>query len=690
MPKRRTHFPVIFGILVSCFSAGCGDTGGPEAGNQGSRVLRFNFQTPVTAKLASDIIVLVLSDTTATADIDTTFSGVVHLSFLANPVGASFRGADSVFAHRGIADFRSLAIGAAGIGFQLRATAGSLVIDSPVFDAVPTPLDHMALVRAPSSIIAGTVFTPSIRVAVFDLSWDTATNFTGQVTVDLQTNPGGDSLRGTLTRAAVAGVATFDDLMLTRADSGYLLRAQSSGLPDAFGPPFAIRGSAPIALEFIGQPVGAPANGQFYVTPSVAALDSFGNVTRAFAGFVDLAIGLNPSGAALRGTVRRLPTLGVVAFPDIAVTLPGTGYTLVASTPTLPAVTSIPFDVAINRYTRISAGQTHTCAGTPNFCWGDGAAGQLNDGLSGAGHRSLVPRQLTDRSPNPGISAGNDANCVLEGAQTVGCWGGGISPDSIRGVQLGAGLAGFDSVTVGQGYGCGLHATGNTWCFTRANPQGGMLATLVNPGRPFRSAAVGSGFACGLGIDSLAYCVGTLDAPGISPSPIVYASPTAVPGGLRFASIAAGGSTACGVTAAGPTWCWGENGTGQFGNGGVVSDTVPQQVGGGQFFAQLSVGGERSGATAVGTVCGLTLTGQAYCWGDNTDGVLGNGQSGFSTTPQPVQGSRTFSSITVAGGVAAHACALQLDGSAWCWGNNDFGQLGDGTTIARSAPVPVP
>ncbi len=690
MPKRRLNFPVIFGILASGFSASCGDTGGPESGDQGSRVLRFNFQTPVTAKLPSDIIVLVLSDTTATAEIDTTFSGVVRLSFRANPVGASFRGADSVFAHRGIADFRSLAIGAAGIGFQLRATSGSLVIDSPVFDAVPTPLDYMALVRAPSSIIAGTVFTPSIRVAVFDLSGDTATTFTGPVTVALETNPSGDSLRGTLTRAAVGGVATFDDLMLTRADSGYLLRARSLGLPDAFGAPFAIRGSSPVALVFIEQPVGAPANGPFYTTPTVAVLDTFGNVTRAFAGFVDLAIGTNPTGGILRGTVHRLPALGVIPFPGLTVTLPGSGYTLVASTATLPPVTSIPFDVSVNLFATISAGQTHTCAGTPNFCWGDGAAGQLNDGLFGAGHRSLIPQQLIGRAGNPGVSAGVDANCILDGGGVVTCWGGGILSDSTQVVQVGAGLGGFNSVAVGQGYACGLQATGDARCFTRTNPQGLLTATLVNSGLPFRSVAVGSGFACGLGLDSLAYCVGSLDAPGISPSPIVYAVPTAVQGGMPFASIAAGGSTVCGVTAAGVAWCWGENGTGQFGNGGTLSDTVPQQVGGGLLFTQLAVGGERSGATVVGTTCGLAITGQAFCWGDNTDGVLGNGQSGTSTTPQAVQGGHLFSTITAAGGVAAHACALQLDGSAWCWGNNDFGQLGDGTTIARSAPVPVP
>lgn len=85
--------------------------------------------------------------------------------------------------------------------------------------------------------------------------------------------------------------------------------------------------------------------------------------------------------------------------------------------------------------------------------------------------------------------------------------------------------------------------------------------------------------------------------------------------------------------------------------------------------------------------CGLTQVGAAYCWGDNSYGTMGNGSPAFRfTSPTPVSGGLTFTDLTAQN---SHACGLTSLGAAYCWGYNGFGELGDGTHQQRNTPVPV-
>jgi alpha-tubulin suppressor-like RCC1 family protein len=81
--------------------------------------------------------------------------------------------------------------------------------------------------------------------------------------------------------------------------------------------------------------------------------------------------------------------------------------------------------------------------------------------------------------------------------------------------------------------------------------------------------------------------------------------------------------------------------------------------------------------------CGVTTGGSAYCWGDNDHGQLGDGTTVDRTTPVPVANGLSFASLTAGGG---HTCGLTTAGTAYCWGYNFAGQLGDGTTVDRTTP----
>jgi alpha-tubulin suppressor-like RCC1 family protein len=151
---------------------------------------------------------------------------------------------------------------------------------------------------------------------------------------------------------------------------------------------------------------------------------------------------------------------------------------------------------------------------------------------------------------------------------------------------------------------------------------------------------------------------------------------------LYLASVAPGGSHACGLTAAGQAYCWGQGTYGQLGDGLGTLHLVPTPVAqpAGVAFASLSAG--------LRHTCGVTTAGQVMCWGFNQFGELGDGSGQdhlspvFAATPAGVK----FKAVSVGQG---HTCALSEAGTAYCWGSNGYGQLGDGTNVMRTTPVPV-
>ncbi len=145
-------------------------------------------------------------------------------------------------------------------------------------------------------------------------------------------------------------------------------------------------------------------------------------------------------------------------------------------------------------------------------------------------------------------------------------------------------------------------------------------------------------------------------------------------------SIDAGSAHTCALAADAQAYCWGANTSGQLGDGSAnpADRDHAYPVFGGLSFTQLSAGGNHT--------CGVTGDSQAYCWGAGEQGQLGDGLSRSANKPVAVAGGLSVLALSAGG---EHVCAITHVGSLWCWGRNRFGQLGDGTITNRPVPTLV-
>jgi alpha-tubulin suppressor-like RCC1 family protein/uncharacterized membrane protein len=144
----------------------------------------------------------------------------------------------------------------------------------------------------------------------------------------------------------------------------------------------------------------------------------------------------------------------------------------------------------------------------------------------------------------------------------------------------------------------------------------------------------------------------------------------------EWQQISSGFVHTCAITTSGDAYCWGRNHRGQLGDGNPTNapQPVPVRVAGGHTWGMISAGGDFT--------CGLTVEGDAYCWGAGSGGRLGNGTNDDISTPEPVSGGLTITLVSAGG---THACGITSEGPAYCWGDNGFGKLG---SPGFSSPVP--
>ena len=192
-------------------------------------------------------------------------------------------------------------------------------------------------------------------------------------------------------------------------------------------------------------------------------------------------------------------------------------------------------------------------------------------------------------------------------------------------------------------------------------------------GFPYRDVSAGYDHTCGVTRVGAAYCWGdfSFGALGIGPPPLSTTRPLAVVGGHRFASLSAGALRTCGVTLSGEAYCWGRS------DGTTANSESPVAVAGGLSFATVSTGFNHT--------CGVTRSGEAYCWGDNRSGQLGDGTTVNSESPVAVAGGLSFATVSAG---RDHTCGVTWSGEAYCWGDNGDGEIGNGE-FSRGANQPV-
>ncbi|GIW52496.1 MAG: hypothetical protein KatS3mg081_1851 [Gemmatimonadales bacterium] len=356
------------------------------------------------------------------------------------------------------------------------------------------------------------------------------------------------------------------------------------------------------------------------------------------------------------------------------------------------------------------------------YCWGSDLDGTLG---------RLVPRAFTlGAAPSPiagghrfsAAPVGFDHACAIDLQGQAWCWGRnhlgqlGVgeptepfgfayqgSPVPVRGNLRFVTLAGAAQST------CGLDGAGEAYCWG-SNYFGelGIGSFAPPPVRDFRAEPVkvtgglrfalleaGTFHVCGLTVQGVAYCWGNNSAGQVGSDSVercmqlCRTAPDSVRTELRFTNLALGGRHTCGVVVGGDVYCWGANGSGQLGSTAVTSfSSRPVKVDADVKFTSIAAGGNNT--------CGLTNDGTAFCWGDNSLGQLGNGTRGGlepNPIPQHVVGNLKFKRLGVGGG---HVCGIALDGWVYCWGDARRGQLGYGkigppnAAIIEVQPRPVP
>ena len=355
---------------------------------------------------------------------------------------------------------------------------------------------------------------------------------------------------------------------------------------------------------------------------------------------------------------------------------PGTGPDSTESATSEPTPTVEPVTVARMRF---AVGGSHVCAlsGGRAVCRGANDRGQAS---------STAPAGLA------AVAAGTTHACGLDASGAASCWGANDSGQLGDGTRTdrttGAGVATelrFSRLTAGASHTCGLAGGGRAACWGQ-NLSGQLgdgsrddrtTPHAVAGGHRFSAIAAGWNHTCAVTSGGEAYCWG-LNSDGQlgDGSRLDRLLPTRLPG--RFTSVAAGTSHTCAV-AGGQVMCWGGNRFGQVGDGSTEGRTAPVAVEGLPGPTTLIAAG------AVHT-CALVSDGSAYCWGQNLHGQLGDGSTESRSTPSAVGGSLRFESIHAGGAVT---CGFTASGAQYCWGLNQGGQLGDGTRASRSLPTRV-
>jgi alpha-tubulin suppressor-like RCC1 family protein len=366
-------------------------------------------------------------------------------------------------------------------------------------------------------------------------------------------------------------------------------------------------------------------------------------------------------------------------------------------------------------FVQLAVGGVTSCGVTGDgaaYCWGSDLAGQLGNGPTITGSQPLpspvdAPAGVRWASLSTSSFAADNVAFTC-GVTTEGagyCWGSDTSGKLGNGsvltesqvspspVATPSGVT-WDLISVGSHHACGLTTGRAIYCW------GGIQGAFTDvpellAGGPWTALSSGSNYACAVSQAGGAFCWGNENFGQFGDGlPILEGSssptPVTTPAGVTWADIEGGSFSTCGLTTAGAAYCWGSDALGALGNGPATTDTQPTpalvDTPAGLVWSQLSVSG--SGG------CGVTTTGAIYCWGTNQFGLLAADTDTVGPAESPVEiASPSGAAWSTFSRGESSVCATTVDGSSYCWGLNDEGQLGIGVIGGQAETpqlVPVP
>ncbi|MBL0939039.1 MAG: Ig-like domain-containing protein [Gemmatimonadaceae bacterium] len=361
--------------------------------------------------------------------------------------------------------------------------------------------------------------------------------------------------------------------------------------------------------------------------------------------------------------------------------------------------------VVVIKYRSLVLGTQHACdiaSGGIAWCWGmNGTDARLGDAQVGDQVHRTSPFQVPGGHRFVQLAAFSRYTCGLRIDGAALCWG-----NNGWGTLGGANTAGYSATPIevsgnlrfkylsaGIEHACGITTANASVCWGyNAWGQFGAGHNRYVTGPQAAAAGVtlsaieaGDSFSCGLTNTGAAHCWGSNGlgqlGDGLRPSygNTYTMSSAPVAGGIQFHSLSLGSQYACGVAYDGTGYCWGRNG-GRFGNGNTTDISSPTAVTGGAKFRQISAGFNHT--------CGVNTNDEVMCWGNNANGQMGAGGA-FSYTPVVAISAAKASDVRVSGigtGSSSFTCAISRDRlTTWCWGRNDFGQLGNGARTTAEA-----
>lgn len=425
----------------------------------------------------------------------------------------------------------------------------------------------------------------------------------------------------------------------------------------------------------------------------------------------------------------------------------------------------------------ISAGLAHTCAIASDslvYCWGSDSYGQLGNDAAIANQNFPVAVNMVNGTSAlfgktvRSIASGGYHNCVIASDSLVFCWGynlaGQLGDNTIvnKGVPTAVNMTNGTSAlfgktvrkitanaipevtNIGYGHTCVIasDSLGYCWGYNAKGQIGDnsttnrLVPTAVNTagvlsGKLLTSIAASSQSTCSVASDGLVYCWGYNNSSQLGNGSVtdslvaVLSTKAGSPGGTTALAVTSGGFNSCMIASDNQAYCWGLNSTGQLGDGSIVSKTSATAVKtidiAGASAMKLSVIGTARLLNSSGGIwrrytntknidistknwsqlsaglshnCAIDSDSQAYCWGLNTNGQLGDNSIIQRNTPVAVNTANGTSALygktikSIASG-GSHSCAIASDDAVYCWGLNTNGQLGDSSTTQRLAPVAV-